>query len=209
MPEGTRLDLRTDRSRSEAIRRVRRKLRLMPSRAIGFMLDYLRDHCGIGRPAPAPVLGWDELRRLAGWGVRVASHTRTHPALPTLTREEIVAEISQAQADLTRELPDAVPLFSFPLGLVDPRADSILGGAGIAAAFVAIPGRNILGRTDRLRLRRRAVHSSRSFTDFSLNLISFYGLLQERLDSERGVSSPRHPLKDPPEEPVSSAVDHS
>src|SRR4051795_9270508 len=47
-----------------------------------------------GEPEPiCPVLGWDELRRLASEGVTVAPHTRTHPRLDRVERARAHDEI--------------------------------------------------------------------------------------------------------------------
>jgi peptidoglycan/xylan/chitin deacetylase (PgdA/CDA1 family) len=52
--------------------------------------------------------------------VRVGSHTRTHPRLTELGREELVRELTGSLADLDR-LPYSIPVLSYPHGDHDRR----------------------------------------------------------------------------------------
>jgi len=179
-PDGTTHTLSSDHDRRAAVRRLNAVLRRTRPEVVDALLQQLQEICEVPQPQPSPMLGWDELRRLSGDGLTVASHTQTHPAIPTLTQEEIEREVRGSQADLRRELGEAVPMFSYPLGMADPRADDVLSATGVLAAFTAAPGRNRMGRSALLHLRRRAINGSRSFADFSLSLISFYSWFQER-----------------------------
>jgi peptidoglycan/xylan/chitin deacetylase (PgdA/CDA1 family) len=128
-------------------------------------------------------LAWEQLRRLSREGLTIASHTRNHPAIPTLTLDQIGEEIRLAHADLKRELGEAFPLFAFPFGLSDPRALAPLQAQGIVASFTAFtrtPALNVLGQVNPLLLRREAVNGSAPFIEFCLSLTSAYAYIQSR-----------------------------
>ena len=173
--------LRTSRQRSAAIQYLREHLMRVSPRQIDETVGQLHDKLGPPPSRPGPVLSWKELRWLTREGLTVASHTRSHAALPTLTLEEMVEEIRGARSDLERELGIAPPLFSYPFGHSDPRALSVLQAQGIVASFTAFtwdPVVNIPHRSNHLLLRREAVNGAGSFTEFCLNLTSLYVSIQ-------------------------------
>ncbi len=108
------------------------------------------------RFAPA-MLGWDDLRRLAGEGVTLAPHTRDHPLLDRVTRERAVAEIEGSRSDLEREvgaLATIPPALAYPSGAHGGEAVEAARQAGMRLAFTTDRGGNDLHRADPLRLRR-------------------------------------------------------
>jgi peptidoglycan/xylan/chitin deacetylase (PgdA/CDA1 family) len=68
-----------------------------------------------------PLLAWRDLEALAVRGVSVAAHTRTHPALSTLPRPALDAELAGAQDDLRRRLGIGTVHLAYPYGDVDAR----------------------------------------------------------------------------------------
>jgi peptidoglycan/xylan/chitin deacetylase (PgdA/CDA1 family) len=186
--------LRTSRQRSLVTERLVNHLTRRPPREIEEVVGQLQAQLGTPPADPAPVLTWDELRQLSREGLTVASHTRRHPALPTLTREEIAEEIEGAGADLRRELGSAPPLFAYPFGQSDPRALPVLQANGIVASFTAFtrePVANIAHQSNPFLLRREAVNGSGTFIEFCLSLTSLYNNLQ----SSRRVQSLRRRLR--------------
>lgn len=93
--------------------------------------------------------------------------------------------------DVRRELGKVYPLFSYPLGLLDQRACSVLHAHDIVAAFTSTPGLNVLGQADPLRLCRRAIHVSRSFAEFCFSCTSIYASIQHR-SWQRRLTTPMH-----------------
>ncbi len=174
------LPLRTPLERWRAVRWLNRDLQRLKPAEIERVLDNLRAELEVPPPIPAPVLTWDELRHLVSKGLTVAPHTRSHPALPTLTPQEMAEEIAGGYMDLLRELGHAYPLFSYPLGLFDQRVHSVLQANKILAAFTSTPGLNTLGQANPLKLRRRAINASRSFTEFCFSCTSLYASVQHR-----------------------------
>lgn len=114
-------------------------------------------------PAPTdgglapPMLGWDDLRRLAGEGVTLAPHTRAHPLLDRVPLERAVAEIDGSRVDLEREVGSVAaipPAFAYPSGAHGGDAVEAARRAGMRLAFTTDRGGNDLRRADPLRLRR-------------------------------------------------------
>ena len=72
------------------------------------------------------LLDWDELGRLAGAGVSLGAHTRTHPRLENLAAPYVEREIVESRARLRAELGVDVSTFAYPYGSVNPAARSIV-----------------------------------------------------------------------------------
>ena len=99
------------------------------------------------------ILDADGLRDLAGLGVEIGSHTRTHPDLRQASDEAVRHEIVQSREDLAAMgLP--VPRFlAYPYGSCDARVTAIARAAGYLGAFGLAPGRARVGG-DRFDLPR-------------------------------------------------------
>jgi peptidoglycan/xylan/chitin deacetylase (PgdA/CDA1 family) len=149
-----RLPLATRGDRAKACSRLKRYLRTLHH-------DDARRHGeAIGRdldapPRPVPgILEWDDLRRLAGEGLVIGAHSRTHPVMSRLSAAAARLEILGAQEDLRRELGEAPPVFCFPDGRYDRPVLDALHEAGIVVGFTTRRGTNDLRVADPLQLRR-------------------------------------------------------
>ena len=110
-----------------------------------------------GRRSPPAVLGWDELRQLAGDGVTLAPHTRHHPLLDRVAPERALDEISGSLAALERGVGSVarVPaVLAYPSGAAGDSAVEAARRAGMRLAMTTQRGGNDLRRTDPLRFRR-------------------------------------------------------
>jgi peptidoglycan/xylan/chitin deacetylase (PgdA/CDA1 family) len=158
-PDGQRT-LATGADRMRAYRSLRRHLKTLPDDRIQGELERL-----VGRFTPpattSPVLGWDELRALAGEGVTVAPHTRTHPILARVPRERVREEIMGSLEDLEREIGTVRPVLAYPSGGLSDEVVDVVREVGFELAFSTKRGNNHVGRADWLRLRR--IHVSRRF----------------------------------------------
>lgn len=73
-----------------------------------------------------PLLGWDEVARLAEEGVDLGSHTRTHPDLAAVQAGRLAGEIEGSAADL-EECTGRRPLaFAYPYGRVGAAAEAVV-----------------------------------------------------------------------------------
>ena len=158
-PEGH-TALATEADRMGAYRSLRRHLKTLPDSRLQGELERL-----VGRfeqPATvSPVLGWDELRALAGEGVALAPHTRTHPLLDRVPRERVREEIVGSLEDIEREIGTVKPVLAYPSGGLSDSVVDVVREVGFELAFSTKRGNNRIGRADWLRLRR--IHVSRRF----------------------------------------------
>jgi peptidoglycan/xylan/chitin deacetylase (PgdA/CDA1 family) len=83
---------------------------------------------------PLPLMGWDDLRYLRDHGICIASHTATHPSLPTLSTEAIVQEGVRSREKLRVSLEVDATSIAFPFGHADERVRSAIGSAGYTLA---------------------------------------------------------------------------
>jgi peptidoglycan/xylan/chitin deacetylase (PgdA/CDA1 family) len=102
------------------------------------------------------VLGWDDLRRLAGEGVLLGCHTRTHALLSRLAPAQLAAELSGAREDLEREVPGGrgTDVLAYPAGDYDQSVLRAAAETPFRLAFTTRRGANRVGRTPPLALRR-------------------------------------------------------
>lgn len=145
------------------VSRLRDWLKALDHDAVLLEVDRIVDALGPapGQPADHPpvasVLDWDGLRRLAGEGVTLAPHTRSHPLLDRVDLERAEAEISGSFEDLERETGGVAPparVLAYPSGAHGESAVEAARRAGMRLAMTTQRGGNDLRRADRLRLRR-------------------------------------------------------
>jgi peptidoglycan/xylan/chitin deacetylase (PgdA/CDA1 family) len=142
-----------------AYRRLRAHVRTLPH---GEALELVEALCAeVNVPgARSSALGWDELRMLASEGLTLGAHTRTHPLLDRVSRDEMHAEITAAREDLRREIGDTAPVFAYPGGACPSEAVEIVRREGFAAAFTSRRGVADLQSHDPLLLPRIPVTRS-------------------------------------------------
>jgi peptidoglycan/xylan/chitin deacetylase (PgdA/CDA1 family) len=87
-----------------------------------------------------PLLDVDGLRQLAGAGIEVGAHSRTHRPLPALSAADIADEVGGAREDLRAIDVGPVRLFAYPHGTSDERVRQAVATAGYQAAFSVAPG---------------------------------------------------------------------
>lgn len=81
-----------------------------------------------GAPVPElPLLGWDELGRLAEEGVELAAHSRTHPRLAGLEPERLEDEVRGAAEEIEARAGRRPAGFAYPYGVVDAAARAAAG----------------------------------------------------------------------------------
>jgi peptidoglycan/xylan/chitin deacetylase (PgdA/CDA1 family) len=152
--------LATGTDRLQAYRALRRHLKTLPDERLHEELERV-----VGRfeepETASPVLGWNQLRRLAHEGVTLAPHTRTHPILPRVPRDRVREEIVGSLQDLEREIGFVRPALAYPSGGLSDAVVDVVREAGFELAFSTSRGNNRIGHADWLRLRR--IHVSRRF----------------------------------------------
>jgi predicted ATP-grasp superfamily ATP-dependent carboligase/peptidoglycan/xylan/chitin deacetylase (PgdA/CDA1 family) len=135
-------------------------------------MDAVCHELGVTEIKPAPVLGWDALRRLAADGVTLAPHTRTHPALDRMPLSAAQAEIRGSREDLDREIGSSAPIFAYPFGTRDERVVTTLRKERFEAAVTQQDGPNPFPVADPFGLRRTNITRRTSPIAFALRLTS-------------------------------------
>jgi peptidoglycan/xylan/chitin deacetylase (PgdA/CDA1 family) len=93
------------------------------------------------------------LRVLAGLGVEIGCHSRSHTYLPTLTDHEVDEETRMAADDIEAMGLARPRFFAFPHGLHDKRSRAAVKSAGYTAAF-GLGRRRTTSASDRFALPR-------------------------------------------------------
>jgi peptidoglycan/xylan/chitin deacetylase (PgdA/CDA1 family) len=115
------------------------------------------DRLGVASPDWYPgsdrVMTVDELREVAGAGLDIQSHSRTHADLPQLSGPALDRELCDSRAVLSDLLGRDVEYLAYPFGHYDARVCKAAQQAGYSAAFTFRNGRVTAG-LDPYRLPR-------------------------------------------------------
>jgi len=151
------LPLLTPEQKRRSLRAVQDRVTTLPHCAAQRLVDSVCTELGVSRVQGGSVLSWDQLRQLAGEGLTLGSHTRTHAIMTKVTTRQMREEVQGSQEDLQREIGACLPIFCYPNGNHNDTVTSVLREQGIRLAFTTLNGRNELGSTDPLRLHRTVI----------------------------------------------------
>jgi colanic acid/amylovoran biosynthesis glycosyltransferase len=131
-------------------------------------------------------LTWAELRTLAGEGVTLAPHTRTHPLLTRVPAVQVREEIAGSRDDLARETGQCPPVFAYPAGAYDASVQKIMREEGFQLAFTTVGGHNSLPCRQALQLRRTNVTPRMSRVLLRMRLTRWAGTLDRWRHGSQG-----------------------
>ena len=86
-------------------------------------------------------------------GITVASHTHSHPSLPSLNEAQLQRELTDSRGELEDLLGRLVETVAYPYGHHNAVVRAATAAAGYRAGFTFLNGR-LTGREDRYRLPR-------------------------------------------------------
>jgi peptidoglycan/xylan/chitin deacetylase (PgdA/CDA1 family) len=167
---GGELPLRSAKERVAAYRSIREDLKALPHDRLLEAVEKLVRQLGGDRPDEL-VLGWPRLRELAGEGVTLAPHTRTHPLLPRLDPASFDAEIAGSRDDLAKMTGSDTAAFAYPAGANSPQVAAAVRAAGFRVAFTTARGVNDLPAANWLLLRRINVSVGTPFAAVRAQLV--------------------------------------
>jgi peptidoglycan/xylan/chitin deacetylase (PgdA/CDA1 family) len=84
-----------------------------------------------------PLMDWSTLAALAREGLRLGSHSRSHPRLTTLADAALVDELEGSRAAIREETDIDPRVFAYPYGDHDERVDRAVGAAGYTHAVTS------------------------------------------------------------------------
>jgi peptidoglycan/xylan/chitin deacetylase (PgdA/CDA1 family) len=111
----------------------------------------------------------EEMRELEEGGVTIGSHSVTHGALESMSREEITHELEDSKRHLEEVLGKEVRYFGVPLNWYGPRVRAVAETVGYRAVCTSDNG-TIHGGTDPFHMRRFIMEGSFSLEEFARNL---------------------------------------
>ena len=121
------------------------------------------DWAGTGGAVPAfPTLSWTDLGRLHEAGVELGAHSRTHPALTTLTDERLADEVEGSGRRIREETGAQPRAFSYPYGDHDDRVAAATAACGYTAGVTTDLALLEGGRIDPHRIPRLDMYYFRS-----------------------------------------------
>ena len=165
------LPLADAKMRRYSLKRLQDYVKGVPHRQAMAFIDEICAELDAKPVVQKSVLSWKELRQLAREGVALCAHTRTHPIMTQLSREEVRQEVAGSQNDLQREISATLPIFCYPSGSHDDTVVDILKEEGFTMAFTTLKGQNDLRTADPLRLRRTNMTRRTSLPIFRIRLL--------------------------------------
>jgi peptidoglycan/xylan/chitin deacetylase (PgdA/CDA1 family) len=129
----------------------------------------------------------DELREMVAGGVSVGSHGRSHDSFLHLTREELVAELTESKQVLESITGRPVMWLAYPYGEFSQTAIETAIGAGYRGAVTAIEGLND-GSRNPFMVRRIGVNDNMSLAHFIVAVSGLRDLLKTLL----WIGGPEH-----------------
>lgn len=139
--------------RALALRAIQRAKRLPPGERLALVERVEAARGGPVRPSWDGLMGWDDLRALAGDGHEIGSHSLTHPILTSVDDRQLARELAGSRARIEAELQRPCESFCYPNGDCDPRVREATRAAGYLRAVTTAWGSNAPG-ADPLALRR-------------------------------------------------------
>jgi peptidoglycan/xylan/chitin deacetylase (PgdA/CDA1 family) len=167
----------------------------LPADAAMDFVDALATRLGEPAGCERAVLSWDELRHLAGAGLALCPHTRTHPLLTRVTPQRAGEEARDSLVELRREIGTAEAVFAYPSGAHDAASVEAVRRAGFELAFTQVDGHNDLRRCDLLRLCRTNVTRRTTPRVLELRLQRWMTWVDRWRHRERDVRTPARKVR--------------
>ena len=116
-------------------------------------------------------MSWEQIRELSEMGFEIGNHTRSHPAMSKLDREQIEEQIRYIEDKCAQYGIPHPTTFAYPFGKYNDVAREVLASLGFTVMMTCNEGVNVLrkGETERLsyirRYNRSGRYSTRDFLD--------------------------------------------
>ncbi|MBC8015896.1 MAG: polysaccharide deacetylase family protein [Sporomusaceae bacterium] len=78
---------------------------------------------------------WDQVREMQKNGIVFGSHTVNHESLTSLTKEQVMSELSQSREEMAAQLGKPPRYFAYPTGTYNLKIEDMVRAAGYKAAF--------------------------------------------------------------------------
>lgn len=139
------LPLATEAQRDDALKQLKRYLWQLPQTELLAWVHEICARLGV-EESHSRVLSWEALRCLKREGVTLAPHSRSHPDMSRLSRQEAQEEIAASFADLQRETGSVPPVFAYPGGHYNQETMRAAAHENVLLAFATLRGANDISR---------------------------------------------------------------
>lgn len=154
-------------------------LKKLPEREKKFRIKEIAESLEVEIPGKPPKkfapITWQQAREMDKNGIRIESHTVTHPILPNIGEDQLEFELRQAKNRLEKILERKVRHFCYPNGSLDEKVQEAVEKAGYKSAVTTEYGFNN-GRTDPYLLKR--IDASPNIANFAQSVSGFEHLRQ-------------------------------
>ena len=164
------LPLRPAAVQIDSLKRLQNHIKTLAHEQAMALVDEVCAQLGVEPVVQKSVLSWDELRQLAKEGVALGAHTRSHPIMTRLSKDEIRAEIVASRGDLASEVGDSLPIFCYPSGGHSDGVVEILKQEKCTLAVTTRDSHKNLQHADPFRLRRTNITRKSTLPVFRLRL---------------------------------------
>lgn len=107
--------------------------------------------------ADSHAMSWDQVREMADNGIEIGSHTRSHPILSSLEREQKIDELVGSKEAIEREIGKECIAVAYPVGgsdEYDQETVEVASRAGYRFGLTYIAGASNLNNTNLFELQR-------------------------------------------------------
>ena len=143
--------------RLETANRINERLKKMPNAEKDAKIAEIARQLKVEVPSVPPpefaAMTWDKAREMDADGVRIESHTVTHPILTNISQTELDFELGTAKTRLEEQLCRPVDHFCYPNGSLNDTVRRAAATAGYVSAVTTAYGFNN-GGNDKLLLNR-------------------------------------------------------
>jgi len=113
---------------------------------------------------------WDQVREMQQNGTVFGSHTVNHTSLTSLTKQQIIDELTQSRAEIAHQLGKPPKYFAYPTGTYNAEIEEMVRTAGYKAAFTIQYGQ-VGGDSDLYALERIPIFKGqKTFRSFFIRL---------------------------------------
>jgi len=126
--------------------------------------------------APNLFANWQQLKDMADNGMTIGSHTRSHPILAHLTKEQQRQELSQSRSYIESQLARPIYTLAYPVGRADSFTEQtqlLAKQSGYRVAFSFMTGINFkLDQSSAFALKRISVDGNKSVEALKMQILS-------------------------------------
>ncbi|MFY9553507.1 MAG: polysaccharide deacetylase family protein [Blastocatellia bacterium] len=176
-------------SRTKAAAQINAALKRLPDQVKDQLITDIEASLGVELPAVPTddyaAISWNQAREMDAAGVRIGSHTVSHPILTRVSGERLRIELSESRSRIQLMLGREVDLFCYPNGDYNESISQAVRDAGYKCAVTVEPGFNNID-SDPLQLRR--VHTDNNLARF-IQSTSGFEQIKNRVVSDRRATA--------------------